>query len=214
MTLNLPRLRQALPPERFFSLAVRTNATRQEKVRTVGDVLQMLQERRIELDATRGVMLATAGTDVFECALLEWTPLDVRLYVHIVLEFLSVFKTASPNLFCNFSRVLLDNGDEQRLISLLQSHVIPDSPVYALFLVGEHNRFGALLQFALDMFKRMGNSNAEIFDVLVSAGDYLQALQFANDKGIELTQQDCARILDCINNPILHFQINQFLSCR
>eukprot|EP00045_Choanoeca_perplexa_P010387 m.104801 g.104801 ORF g.104801 m.104801 type:complete len:648 (+) comp15261_c0_seq6:282-2225(+) len=88
---------------------------------------------------------------------------------------------------------LVSQQKEYQLHQFLQYHVLDDSKPVACLLLSLQSTYPPAFQLALDMFKRLGQSQDEIFDVLLSTGQVLPALRYMRSMDPEVAATIPAR---------------------
>lgn len=105
-----------------------------------------------------------------------------------------------------------------QLHQFLQYHVVHDSKHVACLLLHLQETYPPAFQLALDMFKRLGNSNDDIFDSLLSKNQVLLALRFMKSLGQEsMNGASARRFLEAATNtgdPLLFFTVFTFFEQR
>ncbi|XP_065908665.1 regulator of MON1-CCZ1 complex-like [Dysidea avara] len=79
--------------------------------------------------------------------------------------------------------LLIENKCFYQLHQFLQYHVISDSRPLACLLLSRELVYPPAQQLALDMFKRLSESDSDIIDILLSSGQLLTALRFVKSVG-------------------------------
>jgi len=79
--------------------------------------------------------------------------------------------------------LLIENKCFYQLHQFLQYHVISDSRPLACLLLSRELVYPPAQQLALDMFKRLSDSDSDIIDILLSSGQILTALRFVKSVG-------------------------------
>eukprot|EP00730_Choanoeca_flexa_P017202 TRINITY_DN8251_c0_g1_i2.p1 TRINITY_DN8251_c0_g1~~TRINITY_DN8251_c0_g1_i2.p1 ORF type:complete len:629 (+),score=164.15 TRINITY_DN8251_c0_g1_i2:100-1986(+) len=88
---------------------------------------------------------------------------------------------------------LVSQGKEYQLHQFLQYHVVDDSKPVACLLLSLQSKYPPAFQLALDMFKRLGDADNDIFDVLLSTEQVLSALRYMRSMGTEAVASIPAR---------------------
>ncbi|KJE89048.1 hypothetical protein CAOG_00606 [Capsaspora owczarzaki ATCC 30864] len=114
-----------------------------------------------------------------------------RSFVAVLVEYirsLSVFKIPVQHyLYELVINLLVRNNRYYQLHQFLQYHVVNDSKHVACLLLSLENTYPPAYQLALDMLKRLPNSDAEIVDVFLSKGAVLGALRYIRSQNLEST---------------------------
>lgn len=79
--------------------------------------------------------------------------------------------------------LLIENKCFYQLHQFLQYHVISDSRPLACLLLSRELVYPPAQQLALDMFKRLSETDSDIIDILLSSGQLLTALRFVKSVG-------------------------------
>ena len=66
-------------------------------------------------------------------------------------------------------------------------------------------------QFAMDMLKRMKKNNEQIIDILISCGNYMDALIFCFEYHIEIPEIHLNKIKEEVKDPVMLYQLNQHI---
>ena len=114
--------------------------------------------------------------------------------------------------------LLVEHNRYYQLHQFLQYHVVKDSKHVACFLLVLQRTYPPAFQLALDMFKRLGDANEEIFDVLLSQNQLLAALRFIRSIGPgAVASVSARRFLEAAMNSgddMLFFTVYQFFEQR
>lgn len=95
--------------------------------------------------------------------------------------------------------VLVRNGRFYQLHQFLQYHILADSKHLACTLLSLHSLYPPASQLALDMLKRLGSTEEEIVEVLLSQGKVLSAIRFVQANG-NVDAMSARKYLDVAKN--------------
>ncbi|KAL5107871.1 Regulator of MON1-CCZ1 complex [Taenia crassiceps] len=158
--------------------------------------------------------------DVFFAPLTSFAndPKIQKILSHLILEYINDLKSRSLCIDHMFYTLLVESlvrsHDFSRLVHLLRSNVIIDSKEMANQLLSIESTFPPAGQLALDMLRRLGNSNESIVEVLLAKGDPLMALRFCKDHRELLDLQETPRkVLDAAKlcaDPMVFYSVFRF----
>ncbi|KAL7713899.1 Mic1 domain-containing protein [Entamoeba marina] len=204
-------LSQHLSHTERCSFLHRHSAPQYVQQKVITGILNEYEQKLIDVEIIRKIFTISSNYEAIFSSLVNWKP-SPPVFNYIVLEYISSSKTKiPPSLFCRLIKSLIDDEQFSRLLMMLQSHVIPDDEVVALYLVSMKERCDFVYQFAMDMFKRMKKNKEQIFEILLSQKEYAEALMFCFKENVNLTKEVAVLIIPEIKNPVLSFQVNQFL---
>eukprot|EP00055_Hartaetosiga_balthica_P016514 m.104963 g.104963 ORF g.104963 m.104963 type:complete len:675 (-) comp9121_c4_seq1:4712-6736(-) len=122
--------------------------------------------------------------------LSERKDVSSKVFVAVLLQFVRSLNAnnlcVEHHIFELVIKSLVETGRFYQLHQFLQYHVIDDSKPVACLLLSLEKKYAPALQLALDMFKRLGNSQDEIFHVLLSENQYMSAIRFLRRLGKEV----------------------------
>lgn len=111
-------------------------------------------------------------------------PKEIKLFYWTLLEYIqSLINYEIPvdsYFYILLINTLVTNKDFYQLHQLLQYHAIADSKPLACLLLSLENVYPAGPQLAIDMLYRIGSSEDEIIEILLSKQQVLPALRYAN----------------------------------
>ncbi|XP_064472705.1 regulator of MON1-CCZ1 complex-like [Ornithodoros turicata] len=112
--------------------------------------------------------------------------------------------------------VLVRNGRFYQLHQFLQYHILADSKPLACTLLSLHSLYPPASQLALDMLKRLGSTEEEIVEVLLSQGKVLSAIRFVQASG-NVDAMSARKYLDVAKNqcePAVFYAVYRFFEHR
>ena len=202
---------QNLSPTEQTSFLLNHSAPQIVLQNTLLRIFNKFVEKEIDLDTLIEVFKLSSGSNAISSALVDWRP-NPQIYSYVMIEFLCSNKTKVPSsVYCRLIEALIDDSQLSRLLMLLQYHIIPDDEIIALQLVQWKDKCDFIYQFAMDMLKRMKKNNEQILDILVSCGNYMDALMFCIEYNIKIPDIHLNKIRDEVKNPVLLYQFNEYI---
>ena len=188
----------------------RHNVPNRLLLESVNDVFRSYDNSEIEISEVRRLFGILSNTNIISSALTSYTFVNKKVCSLLFELLCSCKKKLTSSFYCRLIECLIEEEQITRLITLLQSHAIPDDVNVALYLASKGEVCDFLLQFGLDMLKRMKKCDDVIFDVLLACGNYSVALMYAVEKNIKVNERSIKLIEEKIGNDPLYFQIVQF----
>ncbi|XP_062507300.1 regulator of MON1-CCZ1 complex-like [Corticium candelabrum] len=148
--------------------------------------LKRLDTRRTPPGVIDEADMYTYVLSIFESSSVK---VDYKFIVAVLIEYIrSLSQHGIPVLYVVYEQLiktLVGNKCFYQLHQFLQYHVLNDSKQLACLLLSIQGEYSPAYQLALDMLKRLQTADAEIFEVLISKAQLLQALRFARSIGKE-----------------------------
>ncbi|EGD76571.1 hypothetical protein PTSG_07688 [Salpingoeca rosetta] len=120
-------------------------------------------------------------------AIRETESMDNRTFVAVLLEYIRSLHehdiSVEHNVYDLLFAALVEDGRFYQLHQFLQYHVIDDDKYLACRLLSIKDQYQPALQLAMDMFKRLGDSQEEIFHVLLTQQQIVTAMHYLRELG-------------------------------
>eukprot|EP01147_Barroeca_monosierra_P000802 gene802-4090_t len=131
--------------------------------------------------------------------------LSSRVFIAVVLEYIRSLNkyeiSIEHDIYDLLISILADEGNYYQLHQLLQYHVIDDSKPLACRLLSIKSKYKPALQLAMDMFKRLGDSQDQIFHVLVAENQVISAMHYLRALGsTSAVSQPGSRLLSAVKD--------------
>jgi hypothetical protein len=150
----------------------------------------------------------------------KWWNQNSKYTIAIIVEY---FRSLNVNfipienyLYKLLVDALIKSNRLYQLHQYLQYHVLSDSKTLACMLLSIESTYPVANQLALDMLKRMGNSDEDIIDVMLSKCLVLPAIRYASQVGLADTIMAC-KFLETAkdaSNPLIYFEVYRFFEER
>ncbi|BFU19977.1 hypothetical protein EHI8A_028520 [Entamoeba histolytica HM-1:IMSS-B] len=204
-------LSQSLLPAERYSFLLRHSAPQRVLQKALLSIFNDFAKGNIDFETLKDIFTISSESSAISSALVDWRP-EPQVYCYVMIEFICSNKTKiPPPVYCRLIESLINDGQTSRLLMLLQYHIIPDDEIVALQLVSMREKCDFAYQFAMDMLKRMNKNNNQILQILIAIGDYAEALIFCISHKVQLSNHDITSLLSQVKNPVLLFQLNQYL---
>jgi hypothetical protein len=149
-----------------------------------------------------------------------WWNSNIKYTLAIIVEYLRSLNTNGITiehyLYKLLVNALIKSNKLYQLHQYLQYHVLSDSKTLAYLLLSLQQTYPASNQLALDMLKRLGTGNEEIFEVLLSKGLVLSALRFAQTAGLTdtLTPKRALEAAKDLKDPLIFYTVFKYFEER